>query len=33
MELGGSWLSDYLKNNPDMSESDRHLCDEICTQP
>ncbi|WP_026734397.1 eIF2A-related protein [Fischerella sp. PCC 9605] len=26
---GCSWLHDYLKNNPNVSESDRHLCDDI----
>jgi WD40 repeat protein/energy-coupling factor transporter ATP-binding protein EcfA2 len=29
---GCNWLSDYLKTNPNVSESDRHLCDGICTQ-
>ncbi|WP_189645265.1 hypothetical protein [Phormidesmis priestleyi] len=24
---GCSWLSDSLKNAPDLLESDRHLCD------
>ncbi|MEW6492768.1 MAG: AAA-like domain-containing protein [Cyanobacteriota bacterium] len=33
MELGCGWVSDYLRNNPNVSESDRHLCDGICTQP
>ncbi|QFS43558.1 tetratricopeptide repeat protein [Nostoc sphaeroides] len=23
------WVGDYLKNNPDVSQSDRHLCDDI----
>ena len=27
MELGCSWVRDYLRNNPNVSESDRHLCD------
>ena len=26
---GCSWLSDYLKNAPDLSESDRRLCDDV----
>ena len=26
------WLRDYLKTNPNVSESDRHLCDGIGTQ-
>jgi WD40 repeat protein len=29
MELGCSWVNDYLRNNPNVSESDRHLCDGI----
>ena len=29
MELGCSWVSDYLRNNPNVSESDRCLCDRI----
>ncbi len=29
MELGCSWVADYLKNNPNVSESDRCLCDGI----
>lgn len=34
MELGCSWVSDYLRNNPNVSESDKRLCDDrICTQP
>ena len=32
MELGCSWVADYLKNNPNVSESDRSLCDRICTK-
>jgi WD40 repeat protein len=27
MEFGCSWLHDYLKNNPNVSQSDRRLCD------
>ncbi len=27
MELGCSWVGDYLRNNPNVSESDRCLCD------
>ncbi|MBD1881251.1 hypothetical protein [Coleofasciculus sp. FACHB-T130] len=27
---GCNWLRDYLKTNPNVSESDRHLCDGIC---
>jgi WD40 repeat protein len=26
---GCNWLHDYLQNNPNLSESDRHLCDDI----
>jgi WD40 repeat protein len=26
-------LRDYLKHNPNVEESDRHLCDEILPQP
>jgi WD40 repeat protein len=26
------WVSNYLKNNPNVTESDRHLCDGISTQ-
>jgi len=29
---GCNWLHDYLKTNPNMGESDRHLCDGIGTQ-
>lgn len=29
---GCTWLRDYLKTNPNVSESDRHLCDGIETQ-
>ena len=32
MELGCSWVSDYLKNNPNVSETDRCLCDRIDRQ-
>ncbi|MBE9127145.1 MULTISPECIES: PD40 domain-containing protein [unclassified Coleofasciculus] len=28
---GCNWLRDYLKTNPNVSESDRTLCDDICT--
>ncbi|MDX2215641.1 MAG: CHAT domain-containing protein [Oculatellaceae cyanobacterium bins.114] len=27
LEYGCSWVRDYLKTNPNVSESDRHLCD------
>ncbi|MBD2451653.1 caspase family protein [Nostoc sp. FACHB-152] len=26
---GCDWVSDYLKNNPNVEESDRHLCDDV----
>ncbi|MEG5172817.1 nSTAND1 domain-containing NTPase [Microcoleus sp. B3-D7] len=29
MERGCDWVRDYLKNNPNVEKSDRHLCDEI----
>jgi WD40 repeat protein len=29
---GCNWMRDYLKNNPNVRESDRHLCDGIPTQ-
>jgi hypothetical protein len=28
----GDWLHDYVKNSPDVGESDKHLCDRIGTQ-
>ncbi|NEP77945.1 MAG: hypothetical protein F6K39_07010 [Okeania sp. SIO3B3] len=28
-EWGCNWMRDYLENNPDVSESDRHLCDGV----
>ncbi len=31
MALGCSWVADYLRNNPNVSESDRYLCDSVCT--
>jgi WD40 repeat protein len=30
---GCNWVRDYLHNNPNVSESDRHLCDGIGTTP
>jgi len=29
LQRGCNWVRDYLKNNPNVSESDRHLCDGI----
>jgi WD40 repeat protein len=31
MVQGCQWLHDYLKTNPNLSESDRHLCDGMIT--
>ena len=28
-----NWISNYLKTNPNVSESDRTLCDKICSSP
>ena len=28
-EWGCNWMRDYLENNPNVSESDRHLCDGV----
>lgn len=32
LEQACNWLGDYLKTNPNLSESDRTLCDDIPTQ-
>ncbi len=32
LKRGCNWLQDYLKTNPNVSESDRYLCDGIGTQ-
>ena len=32
LERGCDWLWDYLKTNPNVSQSDRTLCDDLCTQ-
>jgi WD40 repeat protein len=32
LQRGCNWVRDYLKNNRNVSESDRHLCDDIPTQ-
>ncbi|NET41958.1 AAA-like domain-containing protein [Okeania sp. SIO2B3] len=29
IKLGCEWIGDYLQNNPNVSESDRHLCDGV----
>jgi WD40 repeat protein len=31
LRRGCNWLRDYLKTNPNVSDSDRHLCDGIGT--
>ncbi|NEP43602.1 MAG: hypothetical protein F6K35_32005, partial [Okeania sp. SIO2H7] len=28
-EWACNWMRDYLENNPDVSESDKHLCDGV----
>ncbi|MEH2455259.1 MAG: AAA-like domain-containing protein [Nostoc sp.] len=32
MAKGCAWAGDYLQNNPNVSENDRHLCDHIGTR-
>ncbi len=32
MTWGCNWIKDYLKTNPNVNDSDRHLCDGIDTQ-
>ncbi len=32
MRQGCNWARDYLKNNPNVEKSDRHLCDDITPQ-
>ena len=29
LEYGCNWIRDYLRTNPNVSESDRHLCDDL----
>ena len=29
MEPACNWVRDYLQNNPNVTESDRHLCDDV----
>jgi hypothetical protein len=31
MQRGCNWSRGYLKTNPNVSESDRHLCDGVAT--
>ena len=33
LKKGCNWIKDYLKTNPNVSASDRHLCDGICIDP
>lgn len=32
MSRGCNWLHDYLKNNQNVSDSDKHLCDGISNE-
>ncbi|MBD2484644.1 WD40 repeat domain-containing protein [Planktothrix sp. FACHB-1365] len=32
LKKGCNWIRDYLKTNPNVSESDRHICDGICSE-
>jgi len=32
MQDACDWVRDYLKNNPTVEESDKHLCDGVGTQ-
>ncbi|MEH2044365.1 WD40 repeat domain-containing protein, partial [Nostoc sp.] len=32
MVKGCAWVRDYLQNNPNVNESDKHLCDDIGTR-
>jgi WD40 repeat protein len=31
MARGCAWVRDYLQNNPNVDEKDKHLCDDIGT--
>ncbi|MEH1940771.1 MAG: WD40 repeat domain-containing protein [Nostoc sp.] len=31
LKKGCNWIKSYLKTNPNISENDRHLCDDICS--
>jgi WD40 repeat protein/energy-coupling factor transporter ATP-binding protein EcfA2 len=31
LKKGCNWIKDYLKTNPNISESDRNICDDICS--
>nr|MDZ7997706.1 hypothetical protein [Aulosira sp. DedVER01a] len=31
LKKGCNWIREYLKTNPNVSERDRHLCDNICS--
>jgi len=32
LKKGCNWIRNYLKTNPNVSENDRNLCDDICSQ-
>ncbi|MBL1179279.1 WD40 repeat domain-containing protein, partial [Pantanalinema sp. GBBB05] len=32
-QRGCNWVRSYLQNNPNVSESDRHICDGVATEP
>jgi WD40 repeat protein len=32
LKKGCNWIRDYLKTNPNVSESERHICDGICSE-
>lgn len=32
MVYGCNWAHDYLKTNPDVHDSDRHICDRVKNQ-
>ncbi|WP_249064378.1 AAA family ATPase [Argonema antarcticum] len=32
LKKGCNWIRNYLKTNPNVSENDRNLCDEICSE-
>ena len=29
LSKGCNWVRDYLENNPQVSKSDKHLCDDV----
>jgi len=32
-QRGCHWVRNYLQNNPNVSESDRHICDDVASKP